>query len=134
MQKGFIEPPPPHEYLPLEYVCDEFRLIILWKADNYDDPLNAAFAYSVMHNDVSYHCLSYTWGRDEVPTYPILLNGQMFKIRQNLDLTLRELRHNLSNIIIWIDAICIDQNNVPERNRQISRMLEIYDAANVVIS
>ena len=42
MQKGWIEPPPPHEYLPLDYVCDEYRLVALWKAENYDDPLRAS--------------------------------------------------------------------------------------------
>jgi hypothetical protein len=133
MQKGLIDPPPPHEYLPLDYVCDEFRLIFLWPADNYDDPLRVSLAYSVMHDDVTYCSLSYTWGSpDEEPTSSILLNGQKFMIRKNLDRALRELRPERFNI--WIDAICIDQNNISERNRQIPRMLEIYDAADVVIS
>ena len=55
-------------------------------------------------------------------------------IRKNLDRGLRELRHNIHKVVIWIDAICIDQNNVSERNRQIPRMLEIYDEADVIIS
>ncbi|KAE8446778.1 hypothetical protein EG329_011683 [Mollisiaceae sp. DMI_Dod_QoI] len=132
---GWIDSPPPHRYLPLDYVMDEFRLISLWKADRYDAPLMASLAYSVMHDDVSYHGLSYTWGSsDEKATCPILLNGQMFMIRKNLGQGLRELRHNVHKVIIWIDAICIDQHNVSERNRQIPRMLEIYDAAFVVIS
>ncbi|TVY39853.1 Heterokaryon incompatibility protein 6,OR allele [Lachnellula subtilissima] len=135
MQKGWVEPPPPHEYLPLDYVCDEFRLVTLWKADNYNDPLKASLAYSVMHDDVTYHCLSYNWGpRDEKSTCTILLNGQTFMIRENLDRALREIRNNVYMVVIWIDAICIDQNNVSERNRQIPRMLEIYDAAEAVIS
>ncbi|TVY24436.1 Heterokaryon incompatibility protein 6,OR allele [Lachnellula hyalina] len=135
MQKGWVEPPPPHEYLPLDYVCDEFRLVTLWKADNYNDPLRASLAYSVMHSNVTYHCLSYNWGPgDEKPTCTILLNGQTFMIRENLDRALREIRDNVYMVVIWIDAICIDQNNVSERNRQIPRMLEIYDAAEAVIS
>ncbi|KUJ14923.1 HET-domain-containing protein [Mollisia scopiformis] len=135
MQKGWVDPPPPHQYLPLDYVADEFRLVVLWKAENYDDPLRAALAYSVMHDDVAYHCLSYTWGSsEEEPTCPILLNGQTFMIRKNLDRCLRELRDKVNKSNIWIDAICIDQNNIPERNRQIPRMLEIYEAADVVLS
>lgn len=133
LQKGFIDPPPPHEYLPLDYVADEFRLIYLMPTEDYDDPLNASLAYSVMHDDVSYICLSYTWGdSSEIPTYPILLNGQKFMIRKNLDRALREMRP--WNVNIWIDAICIDQQNIFERNRQIPRMLEIYEAADVVTS
>lgn len=135
MQKGWVEPPPPHEYLPLDYVCDEFRLVALSKADHYNDPLRALLAYSVMHDDVTYHCLSYTWGsRNEKPTCKIFLNGQTFMIRENLDKALREIRENVFQVVIWIDAICIDQNNVSERNRQIPRMVEIYDAAETVIS
>lgn len=135
MQNGFIEPPPPHKYLPLDYVMDEFRLIVLWKADNYHDPLIRSLAYSVMHDDVPYHCLSYTWGpRDEKATYPILLNGQRFLIRKNLDRALRELRDPVVKLNIWVDSVCIDQNKVSEQNRLIPRMLEIYDVADVVIS
>jgi hypothetical protein len=33
-----------------------------------------------------------------------------------------------------VDAICVDQNNIVERNRQLSRMLEIYQGADCVIS
>ncbi|TVY83210.1 Heterokaryon incompatibility protein 6 OR allele [Lachnellula suecica] len=135
MQKGWIEPPPPLEYLPLDYVCDEYRHVALWKANNYDDPLIASLAHSVMHDDVTYHCLSYTWGpSNEEANHAIFLNGQVFMIRQNLDSCLRELRHNVHQVVFWIDAICIDQNNISERSRQIPRMLEIYHAADVVIS
>ncbi|CZR57678.1 uncharacterized protein PAC_07567 [Phialocephala subalpina] len=118
MQKGWVDPPPAHEYLPLDYVCDEFRLITLWKAENYDDPLRASLAYSVMHDNVTYHCLSYTWGRDEEPTYPILLNGQMFKIRQNLDLALRKMRHTVNKIAVWIDAPDGDGNWGPYNRKE----------------
>jgi hypothetical protein len=135
MQKGFVEPPPPHEYLPLDYVCDEYRHIALWKADNYDDPLVASLAHSVMNDEVTYHALSYTRGpTEELANCPILLNGQTFMIRQELDKCLRDIRHDVYEITIWVDMICIDMNNAAERNRHIPRMLEIYEGADVVIS
>lgn len=33
----------------------------------------------------------------------------------------------------WIDAICIDQSNTIERNRQVTRMGEIYNGASIVV-
>jgi hypothetical protein len=33
----------------------------------------------------------------------------------------------------WVDAICIDQNNIPGRNLQVSRTKDIYEGANKVI-
>jgi hypothetical protein len=133
--KDISDPPPDYKYLPLDYVLDEFRLVAIWCAANEDDPLVAQLAHSVMHDDVAYHALSYTWGsNDDQAIYPILLNGQRFMIRKNLDRCLRELRHESSKINVWIDAVCIDQNSVSERNRQIPRMLEIYEAADVVIT
>jgi len=36
--------------------------------------------------------------------------------------------------LLWIDAICIDQSNVNERNHQVSMMGEIFSAAHFVVS
>ncbi|KAH7364025.1 heterokaryon incompatibility protein-domain-containing protein [Rhexocercosporidium sp. MPI-PUGE-AT-0058] len=35
---------------------------------------------------------------------------------------------------LWIDAVCIDQNNIEERGQQVSLMFEIYTKASVVIA
>lgn len=35
--------------------------------------------------------------------------------------------------LFWIDAICIDQSNIAERNHQVSRMREIYSKASLVL-
>jgi hypothetical protein len=36
-------------------------------------------------------------------------------------------------LVLWIDAICINQNDTEERNAQVRRMLDIYKSANRVI-
>ena len=54
----------------------------------------------------------------------------------NLYAALQRLRPSGSDkpIILWIDAICIDQSNVPERSAQVALMRDIYGtAANVII-
>jgi hypothetical protein len=58
--KGPDAPLPPHQYLPLDCVADEIRLVVLWKAEDPSEPLVASFGYTPMHSDTAYHCLSYT--------------------------------------------------------------------------
>jgi hypothetical protein len=82
---------------------------------------------------VDYHALSYTWGSSDETT-EIVLNGQRLIVRKNLDNALRAMRHPKLGITVWTDAICIDQTNIPERNRHLPLMASIYDTATSVIS
>jgi hypothetical protein len=55
-----------------------------------------------------------------------------FLIRQNLWEFLNILRARHDSCILWVDAICIDQENVLERNQQVSLMAQIYRTASDV--
>ncbi|KAF2270186.1 HET-domain-containing protein [Lojkania enalia] len=61
--------------------------------------------------------------------------GQRFYVRPNLDKALRRLRHPTETIVLWVDAICINQNDVKgEKPEQIAKMKHIYNkAVNVCI-
>ena len=81
----------------------------------------------------TYKCLSYTWG-DQESIWPLLINGQMFRVRQNLFDFLQVARKKTRRIkSIWIDALCIDQANTFERNHQVQHMGEIYSHAKEVV-
>lgn len=56
-------------------------------------------------------------------------------ITHNLKLALRRLRPSEPNeeLIIWIDAVCINQENIPERSVQTSKMRSIYHNAEKVL-
>lgn len=78
--------------------------------------------------------LSYTWGNDE-PSHEIVINGKSFYIRDNLHQFLRQRRRQSNlKVRLWIDAVCIDQANVHERNHQVRQMLHIYRLAKYVLS
>lgn len=47
---------------------------------------------------------------------------------------LAALRHDSQNINFWVDALCIDQANVEERNHQVLRMAAIYRQAQEVVA
>lgn len=73
--------------------------------------------------------LSYTWG-DPQPTHKIRVNHERFAVRQNL--------YNILTAYhvpeyMWIDQICIDQDDMRERSHQVNMMSEIYKDCEYVV-
>jgi hypothetical protein len=54
-------------------------------------------------------------------------------VTKNCEAALRRLRDKDGERILWIDAICIDQDNINERNHQVQLMKEVYSTAHQVI-
>ncbi|KAK4137845.1 hypothetical protein BT67DRAFT_439071 [Trichocladium antarcticum] len=67
-------------------------------------------------------------------TGPVAINGHAFALHHNLHLALLHLRSPTHPIPLWIDAICIDQTNVKERNAQVAIMSFIYLRADKVVA
>ncbi|KAH7072587.1 heterokaryon incompatibility protein-domain-containing protein [Paraphoma chrysanthemicola] len=72
-----------------------------------------------------FYALSYTWG-DESDKVEIEVNGEEFGVTQNLEIALLHLRKPDSDIVLWADAICIDQMDDLEKSHQVALMGEIY--------
>jgi hypothetical protein len=77
-----------------------------------------------------YAALSYTWGT-AAPSIPIVLHGKVALVSENLYLALLHLRKR-SVTLIWVDALCINQEDLAERARQVSHMEEVYRRASLV--
>ncbi|KAH8726628.1 heterokaryon incompatibility protein-domain-containing protein, partial [Phaeosphaeriaceae sp. PMI808] len=98
-------------------------------------PIQACLFKAFLHktgNGMPYEALSYTWGTNET-TEQIILNGERFMLTKNLYSALRYLRFKNEDRILWIDAICIDQSHIAERNHQVSHMASIYRDAERVL-
>ncbi|KAI1768943.1 heterokaryon incompatibility protein-domain-containing protein [Hypoxylon sp. FL1150] len=85
-----------------------------------------------------FEALSYVWGSMENPESLELRrdgseSGVSVSITRNLGVALRHLRNPSSSRVLWVDAVCIDQSNIPERNAQVPRMSIIYKLASRVI-
>ena len=63
----------------------------------------------------------------------IQISGEAFLVRENLWKALTHIRLATENQTLWIDAICIDQQNIQERNHQVEIMGEVYGKATLVI-
>jgi hypothetical protein len=92
--------------------------------------------------NLSYTALSYVWGGSATPEQ-MILNGTPFPVTSSLAHALRwAKRHwqhafperNGAEFRLWVDAVCIDQQNLNERSHQVGLMREIYSKAELVLS
>ncbi|KAI0142238.1 heterokaryon incompatibility protein-domain-containing protein [Xylariaceae sp. FL1272] len=100
-----------------------------------------AFSIHVIsiHAQPKYSALSYVWGVNTA-SHEIALDYRPVLVGQNLYnfcfyLTQEFWEYGPPDIwnYIWVDALCIDQNNLMERNQQVAMMDTIYSNAVVVI-
>ncbi|KAK3361634.1 heterokaryon incompatibility protein-domain-containing protein [Lasiosphaeria ovina] len=75
-----------------------------------------------------YEALSYTWG-DPHQRRSISIDGRSSLVTANLHAALVSLRDGLLERIVWVDAICINQDDNQEKGNQIRYMAEIYSKA-----
>lgn len=74
----------------------------------------------------TYECVSYVWG--DKPEYRrIIVDGHSFYVKLNLFAALQHFRD--PNVIraLWVDSICIQQTDPPEKGRQVQLMGKIYE-------
>lgn len=79
-----------------------------------------------------YEALSYVWGSEEKPRRVSTNEGDLY-VTKNLHAALLRLRDRSFERIIWADAICINQDDIEERNYQVQAMAKIYARASRVI-
>ncbi|ETS78899.1 hypothetical protein PFICI_08752 [Pestalotiopsis fici W106-1] len=97
------------------------------------DDLECDLFYVPSLKSVRFVALSYCWG-DKSDITRISVNGRMVRITKSLYKALFHLRHASVEIILWADAICIDQGNESEKSWQVEHMPQIYTAAAEVIA
>ncbi|KAK5064539.1 hypothetical protein LTR84_000372 [Exophiala bonariae] len=127
----------------------EIRLLLLQPAANPDTPIVAKLERTSLTSGMKYAALSYTWGTpfasdapvdDETMAsyendrhhYLIDLNGIEFPVGRNLAEGLRRLRHATEQRALWVDALCINQQDQEERGLQVRYMGRIYQQAELV--
>ena len=138
----------PYVYRPLEASKNEIRVLLLYSSKEDEDPVKCELVTIGLDDDTRalqarmrfgamlkmFKALSYTWG-DLQKTDQITLEGHQFPVTKNLYSALARLR-NLNQAAMktnqpfpsvwWVDAICINQDDVLERNQQVSLMTRIY--------
>ena len=126
---------PAYSYKPLSIAPDAIRLVLVQPAPFFVSPICCRMIEtSWTHEeggttfDRGYVSLSYCWG-DTIRDIPIEIDGRQFYITRNLELALRYLRLQRKELRLWADSICVDQDNIKERNWHVMHMRSIYSAA-----
>jgi Heterokaryon incompatibility protein (HET) len=126
-----------YKYTPLDASRNSIRLLRLRVAPDSSWPIRCSLFHTTLEEAPPYVALSYTWG-DAVGSSPILVNSDTVTVTRNLRHALLHLRpecgEEVGDLVMWIDAICINQDDISERNTQIANMRAIYQhAASVAV-
>jgi hypothetical protein len=127
----------PYQYTPLPRVESTIRLLKLEPSPSRDQELVCEFITRNLedpHNG-KYEALSYAWGQAAREDYIKVRNDEEFcslDITRNLSSALRALRPRRHSRIFWIDAICINQEDLTEKSNQVANLSKIYGMASGV--
>ncbi|KAI6812740.1 hypothetical protein KC342_g17118 [Hortaea werneckii] len=122
--------PRPYKYIALE--PDEIRLLCIhpingetyWEKRE-DDPIRCSVWYCPRIGSPAYQALSYTWGGQE-RIHPVHVgDGTVLLVTKNCLDALRLLRQR-NNLVVWIDAVCIDQSNADEKATQVAKIGDVF--------
>ena len=110
---------------PLKMETNDLQIL----PDDEDDMVRCRMRTYSLGDHPSYTALSYEWG-PRSPTKTIRVNDQAFDVRINLWHWLVEWRkqHWYRYKRLYIDAICVNQGNVAERNHQVRLFKDIYSS------
>lgn len=124
---------PQFRYQPISLDRQSLRLVCLLSGE--DERLRCHLFDAWLDDEdgiIEYEALSYTWGPSR-KSHTILLDGCTLAVTENLYMALGALRQSQTDRILWIDAICIDQENDLERGHQVRQMSFIYKKAERVM-
>lgn len=126
-----------YQYDPLEDPASDIRLIEIHPKKG-SEGLECSLHTYASNSCPPYEALSYAWG-DQSSLDRINFHGKWIYVASNLHSALVSLRKRCMGqvtdrrLLVWIDALCIDQDNLEERNDQVQRMKLIYQGAKRVI-
>ena len=110
--------------------CNQLRLIKLLPSAVYHAPVHCEFIVHDLDTPPEYSALSYCWG--DIHWTQITVSGCWFDVSLRVSAALRQLRGRDDPVLIWIDAICINQQNTQEKTQQVQSMRRIYEQAEEV--
>ena len=116
-------------YRPLDATRKEFRLLEV-QAGQDESPIicSSRHAFLTPGKIPAYETISYCWG-DPKNKATALVDEHTAAIPASSAAALRRVRRPDGRRTVWIDAICIDQQNDTERGQQVAMMSDIYSQA-----
>jgi hypothetical protein len=107
----------------------EFRLVKLLPERK--TRIRCEIIHASLEDPPEYAAISYAWG-DAGNTRRIELDGSLIPVTVSLYGALEALREKAGSVLVWVDALCIDQQNRDERSQQVQLMTSLYSTAKSV--
>lgn len=119
--------------LPLERHGFHIRVLRLHPG-RFGDQLHGTLRVVSLGEEARYEALSYTWGRSTMQPQPTIILNERYEVHitDNLYNALRRLRRRFLSRTLWVDAVCINQADIEERNHEVSIMGHVYRSARQV--
>ncbi len=129
MEPSTSTPILPPIYQPLNK--GEIRLLTLKPSEDPFATLEGNIYPKALDDKPRFEALSYVWGDPSV-TEDMELDGRQVAVTTNLASALRSFRERDRPIVLWVDALCINQSDDSEKSAQIPLMGRIYKEAFLV--
>lgn len=100
---------------------------------SFPDPIICELYIYSLDKKIPYETLSYLWGTNKERT-EIIINDIPKTVTSNLGDALNHLREDTVDKFLWVDAICINQDDPAERTQQVLLMGEIYSTSSNTIA
>ncbi|KAF4536436.1 Heterokaryon incompatibility protein [Lasiodiplodia theobromae] len=113
-------------YNPIQLGGGEFRILILQPSSTFSSDIICTLKNVSLESHPPYEALSYVWGDTATSGSTIILEGKPKGVTENLAAALHHLRLENEPRKLWVDALCIDQEDINERDDQVIHMKEIY--------
>jgi hypothetical protein len=112
------------------------RLLRILPSDDVNAPIQCQLFNYALHGLIEdihpFEALSYCWGSQE-KAHSIYVDSSSLGVTFSLYTALLHLRYRFFDRILWMDAVCINQDDNKEKEQQISLMYSIYSCANCVL-
>ena len=112
---------------------DCFRLLKILPGRGVDQIQCSLSVHEISTSEGNYETGSYVWG-SKTERKEILVDGEPVSVRQRLWTFLHHLRRRDVTTEVWIDALCIKQDDANEKAQQIRLMSKIFRGARESIS
>ena len=109
-----------------------FRLLAIAPETPGQDSLEVMIEQFDINQAPEYFALSYAWG-DPAQRVQIQSNNGPLQVTPNLHAALLRIRQKRESLRLWIDAVCIHQDDDVEKSAQIPLMGRIYSQAKFVV-
>jgi hypothetical protein len=124
------------EAFPFPSLADpdhEFRLLTIYP-DRQEAIIECSLAYTSLDAPLPvYEALSCTWGQ-ATRDWMIVVNDLPFGVSENVINALRALRYHGKTRTLWVEATCVDQNDLAERSSQLQLKNQIFQKAAGVVA